>query len=354
MQHFWSLAVEEQFYLVWPLLLLILTVWARPKGRDKRNGLLSGRSKIGGRSLLPSLLVGMIVVAIPSLLWSVQLTAANPSVAYFVTTTRLWELALGGGIAMLARHLAMLPRALAILLGWAGAATVVVSAFVITAATPFPGSAALAPTLGTAAVIATGAAAGRFGPRLLLGVGPMLWVGKLSYSLYLWHWPLLAIAAAQLGDLTVTEGLVITMAAFLPAYLAFRYIEDPLRSNERFSRLPEDALWLGAVCTSLGVLAGLALSFAVWPPPPPLSDFRLATSGQNASSQPEIGAMVLGPTPRDDPAGAPVDSVEYFTPDPSRAEQDTGAICGVDETQTEVVSCVSRRPAGRRGCRTYR
>src|SRR6185436_20204183 len=118
------------------------------------------------------------------------------------------------------------PRGVAATLGWVGLAALVGTTVVLTAATPFPGSVALIPTLGTAAVIASGPAAGRLGPVRVLGSKPMRWIGSLSYSLYLWHWPLVVLATATLGvKLTLTQGLAVVSASFVPAYLSYRFVE---------------------------------------------------------------------------------------------------------------------------------
>ena len=189
-QHFWSLAVEEQYYLVWPLLLILVTWWARRRGR----------------SMGASLSIGLALVAIPSLLWSVYQTSYQPASAFFLTTTRMWELAIGGGVAIAATRLARMPRPAALLLGWIGLAAVAVAGVIFSTSTPWPGYAAALPTLGAAAVIAAGFAAGGAGPVMLLGTRPFLWVGALSYSLYLWHWPLLVAATAHWGDLSLKRG----------------------------------------------------------------------------------------------------------------------------------------------------
>ena len=161
LQHFWSLAVEEQFYFLWPTLLLAVTVFVRPRPREGRGVWLPGRSRRGDRRSTAPLLLGMAVVAVPSFAWSVLRTASDPQASYFTTTTRLWELAVGGGVAILAPRLATLPPVVAAAMGWTGLAVILGCAVTYTAATPFPGSAALAPVLGAAAVIAAGRAAGK-------------------------------------------------------------------------------------------------------------------------------------------------------------------------------------------------
>ncbi|MCI0689542.1 MAG: acyltransferase [Sporichthyaceae bacterium] len=313
-QHFWSLAVEEQYYLVWPVLLLLVTWWARSRGR----------------SITGSLWVGLAVVGIPSLLWSIYLTSYEPARAFFVTTTRMWELAIGAAVAITASQLARIPQVVAIVLGWAGLLAIALSGLVYTVGTPWPGYAAALPTLGAAAVIATGVAAGRHGPVKLLGTSPFLWVGALSYSLYLWHWPLIVIATHHWGELSVERGLLVAAISVIPAWLTYRLIENPFRYSPAISRSPRLALSLGANATLIGVLAGILVVVAV-----------PAASSPAANSP---GAAVLSDDPRDDPAGLALNRVESITPDPLFAREDVPSIhrdnCQQNEAASEALVCI--------------
>ncbi|GLZ58282.1 acyltransferase family protein [Micromonospora sp. NBRC 107095] len=320
LQHFWSLAVEEQFYLIWPMLLLVL---ARTL-RRRRHRLDRGRLDRG--RLERRLLIGLALVAIPSLAWSIHLSEANPARAYFVTTTRMWELALGAGLAILGRHLIRIPRVLAAALGWAGVAAIVVAALVTTPDLPFPGHLALLPTLGAAAVIAAGAAAGRAGPVLLLGLPPMRALGALSYSLYLWHWPLLVAAEAKFGELRPAAGLAVVALSVVPAALTYRFVENPIRFSVV---LPRQAAQLGALATGAPVIAALLFQLTVWPPARPPSDIAammppldISASGSAEPRRSNFGADVLGRKPRSSPAGVPVDRVDTITPDALSAPLD--------------------------------
>ncbi len=275
--HFWSLAVEEQFYLVWPWLLLLVTRWARRSGR----------------SLTPPLLVGLVLVAVPSLWWSSVQTESSPGWAYFSTFTRAWELAVGGALVMVLPLLRRLPRAVAALMGWAGALAVLWSCLRFTESMPFPGTAALVPVLGTAALVAAGSRLPDAGASRLLSHPAMVRIGGVSYSWYLWHWPLLVFAAILVGgELPLWLALPVVALSYGIAVLSRRYVEEPFHHSPVLSRHPERALRLGAVCTAAGVLAGLALVV-----PAVVAD-RAAADPQSA-----LGAAALGATAADSDSG---------------------------------------------------
>ncbi len=353
-QHFWSLAVEEQFYLVWPLLLLTLALWARRPLQGDRALLRSHyqRSRPGPDTRL--LLIGVGVIALPSLAWSAYLTSADPGRAYFVTTTRMWELAIGATVAILAPQIARLPRLLAAALGWAGLAAVLTTGLHLTTDTAFPGLVALVPTLGVAAVIAAGPAAGRLGPAGLLRLAPLQRVGALSYSLYLWHWPLIVIATAKLGELSLFAGLSVAALSVIPAHLSLKYIENPVRRLRTLKVAPRKALRLGVACTLVGVLAGAGLYLLAWPPPEPLTiqtamaqtpnvGAPMPNSGAQvpevAAPMPKVGAEVLAARPRGDRRGRPVDEVSSITPDPLQARQDFDSCASTAVVDSEISTC---------------
>jgi peptidoglycan/LPS O-acetylase OafA/YrhL len=212
-QHFWSLSVEEQFYLVWPLLFLLAALATRRRERARR-------AVVWG-------LTGTLVLA--SLAYSVYDTRVAAPAAYFVTTTRMWELGIGGLLAIgPARITAALARQG--WLAWAGLAAILASAFAFTGGSPFPGWIALLPVGGAAAMIATGSADGRLGPARLTSARPMVFLGGISYSLYLWHWPIISIYATWSGKAPgVVTGPVIIAAAVLLAWLTKICVEDPIR-----------------------------------------------------------------------------------------------------------------------------
>ncbi|GAA5159917.1 acyltransferase family protein [Ornithinimicrobium tianjinense] len=262
-QHYWSLAVEEQFYVVWPVLLLGLLVLARGRARVFR---------VTSWTLTLALLAASLAVSH----WWTQTYAAQ---AYFVTPTRVHELMIGAVVALGARGWPTIPRLLSAVLGWLGLVMIMASLFAIDQHTPFPGTAALWPTVGTALVLISGARAGLWGPEFILRARWMQWVGRISYSLYLWHWPFVAAAASILAvgsggpvSLPVQWGLVAVLVSVLPAWLSFRYVEEPVRVRGRVLQARVGpgvatyrALRLGASCSLAGALLGLTL-MSVAPP----------------------------------------------------------------------------------------
>ncbi|MFI7547701.1 acyltransferase family protein [Actinoplanes sp. NPDC049599] len=243
LQHFWSLAVEEQFYLVWPLLLLVVV-------------------RRGSRGLAPVL----AVLTAGSLAVSVWQTQHNAGWAYFGAHTRAWELGAGALLAVGAARLRQLPPLPAKLLIGGGLSAIVVAALSYTAATPFPGYAALLPVLGTAAVIAGGCAR----PAGLLGVPVLQVVGRLSYSWYLWHWPALLIAPFVAGrPLAGWENVVVALGALVLAALTYALVENPVRHLAGLRDRPWRGLGAGAalsvLAAALCVLIGFTSSHASRP-----------------------------------------------------------------------------------------
>ena len=251
LQHYWSLSVEEQYYVVWPLLMMLGVVVARRLGQSPKRVL--------------GVLIAVVLVA--SFTWSVVHTATDPAASYFVTTTRVWELAIGSLLSFGTERLARLPVLATGLLSWAGLALLVVSTFVVTSKTPWPGSAALLPTLGAAALIAAGCGTADSPPQRLLRTGPFVWLGGISYSLYLWHWPLIVIGdvrwpdRGRVGDVVV--GTLVLVVAVGLAWLTKHLLEDPFRFRVRLVAGTRGALVVGAALMTVAILAGVTVGRAV-------------------------------------------------------------------------------------------
>lgn len=264
-QHYWSLGVEEQFYLLWPVILFLLFLATRRRPR--------------------LLLIGVAVIALASLVAGVILTPVDQPSAFFLLPTRAWELLVGAIVAVLVLrgpHLRGWPAASA---GWLGLLMILGSSVLFDDATAFPGAAAMLPTFGTALVIYAGAGASAASPTAVLSLRPMQFVGLISYSLYLVHWPLLVVTQAAVGEqdplrlwARVLVGIVIAVPL---AWLLFRFVETPFRAprvlverRPRFTLLP-----------ALGVTIVLAVGIGAtvtW------SADRLTGSGESVAASPDF------------------------------------------------------------------
>jgi peptidoglycan/LPS O-acetylase OafA/YrhL len=252
-QHFWSLAVEEQFYIVWPLLLVVSSLaWLGVRRRSRR--------KHARRSMIGAVMLVLGILAVVSLMASIRQTTTSPSWAYFSIVTRAWELAVGATVALALPVVARTDRRVAIPLSWVGLTCIGLAAALFSDTDSYPGDAALLPVLGAAAVICGGSALAsrRFGAETLLGTPPFQRVGAWSYSWYLWHWPVLVLAPAVLGHaLSELQAVAVALVSLVIAVMSFVLLERPIRRIQIVVRRP--ALGLGAA----GVLAAIALAIVV-------------------------------------------------------------------------------------------
>lgn len=242
-QHYWSLSVEEQFYIAWPLALLTMSLVAFRLGWSIRHSLW--------------LFVGPVLVA--SLIYCLIFTPENPEAAYFSTLTRVWQLAAGAAL-MLALPLGLrLPRAVSGLMAGAGIATLVVTTIVFKSTDPYPGWRALLPTLATAAVIIAGTATVASTPIRLLSKTPFQYLGKISYAWYLWHWPAIVFAAAVWGRLNWMQLSLVTLAAWIPTVVSHHLIEERFRRSRKLNRLPRRSFVIGLAFTATAVVVALGV-----------------------------------------------------------------------------------------------
>nr|WP_316932029.1 acyltransferase family protein [Nocardioides marmotae] len=249
-QHYWSLAVEEQFYLVLPLLVVLAAWWAT---RGRRGGSVRSRAAV---------VLGTMTVA--SFAWSVHASEVSPETAYFSTFTRTWEFGVGALLAIIApwlvRPLGARDRSL---LAATGLAAVVVACFTVTEETAFPGYVALLPVLGTGAIMLAGAEWSGRPPLVqrMLGIRPLRWVGDASYSLYLWHWPVFLIATQYLGrDLSLRGTAFAVLVTFALSWASYRFVETPFRTLSWSTRR---TLQLYPASLGVVVAASLVAGFVV-------------------------------------------------------------------------------------------
>jgi peptidoglycan/LPS O-acetylase OafA/YrhL len=234
--HFWSLAVEEQFYLIWPVTLYVLARYARDV-RATMRWLVAG---VGGLSFV----------------LSVAWTSTHPSWAYNLLPTRMWELLVGAGLAVLGSRIPQFRRVVRGLAGWVALLTIVVTAVVYgSVETSFPGWVAIVPVLATAVIIAAGTHGRPAGPAVLLGTSALQWIGARSYSWYLWHWPVLILAEAEYGPLNVTQRLAALVMSGGLAELSYRLVETPIRHAPALTVSWPRSLSLGGTLVATGALA---------------------------------------------------------------------------------------------------
>ena len=327
-QHFWSLSVEEQFYLVWPILIGVVVLVAH---------------RLSARGRRTAVFVALALVAAASVAFSISYTGTNPGEAYFATTTRAWEFAAGGLLAVIGtatlRASASI-RTLVAYAGWAGIAYAVVT---YSGQTEFPGSAAVLPVVATLAVIWAGDPDSALSPNRLLGTRPVQFVGGISYSVYLWHWPMIVFGTIVFTELEVASKFAIIVASIALAWLTTTLIENPARDwKVLVSRRPR---WtaLAMVVAMIVVAVPTAFASQTMAAQATVETERAATVAASAGECFGASALAL-------PDGA-CDDIEHktLTPLASFAVEDEAEIytngCYSDLTTADLNTCVVGDPA---------
>ncbi|MEU0314590.1 acyltransferase family protein [Nocardioides sp. NPDC006273] len=313
-QHFWSLSVEEQFYVVWPLLFLL--AWAvasvlRRSAETSERGLFANRVMLG--------LAAVVVAA--SLWWSIVETKADPAAAYFVTTTRMWELAAGGLLALLPAAASKRLGALGPL-SWIGLGAILASAVMISDSAAFPGAIAIVPVAGAVLMIACGA--GNASTNKLMSTRPMVFLGDISYSLYLWHWPVIVLWKTwTVDEIGWVDGPAIAAVSIILAWLTKQFVEDPFRKSAFFSK----SRWRSLATLLLAIIPVALVS--TWSAP------AVGSASDKAGTRDYPGAAVLA-----DPA-VRVPHIEAI-PDPAAAAEDwpdLGGTCQTPIMESRVQAC---------------
>ncbi len=285
LQHFWSLSVEEQFYLLWaPMVACTFYLCRRLTRRGPR---LSEREREDSLRRAATRMIGLLIAGacVVSLVLSIRGTAANPQGAYFSTPGRVWELGCGATIALVAMRTRVLPQILRELLGWIGLAMIVTATLLYTSKTPFPGYAALLPVIGSGLIIVAGMTPTPAGVDRILSVRPLAYIGDRSYTFYLWHYPVLILAWQATGRiLPVSINLLLLTGAFMLSAFTYKFYENPLR----FAR------WLRGWRTMAIVPIALTVSVAAVLVPIGLFESSLAAQAAE-SAKARVAALTPAP-----------------------------------------------------------
>ena len=281
LQHFWSLSVQGQIFIIWPLLLIASALLWRYVLR---------------RYQFTTVALGVFGAVFGlSLGYSIALTASNQQLAYFHTGTRMWEFALGSILALALPWLQTFNERARRIGGWVGLAVIISCGALLDVQAQFPGWLALVPTLGAALLIVAPGEHIRANPAKLLGIKPLVKLGDISYGMYLWHWPILVfyLHLRQISRVGVLDGALLILVSILLAAASTRWIEKPLRHwQPQFPALPG----LGQLRPNAAFAQGLTLVLGlllVWAPvnawKSSVEHTRVAAAAQTEEENP--GAM---------------------------------------------------------------
>ena len=241
LQHYWSLGVEEQFYIFFPIVVMVLL-------------------KLGKAS--KSLLIaGLTMITAVSFAVCVAITPSMPAISFYLLPFRAWELGAGALLALLSSKVNRVKSVNRELFGWVGLVIIIVTGFIYDSKTLFPGYAAGMPVVATIFLIVSGDNS-KFGPSRLLELRVFQWLGSRSYSLYLWHWPILIVArSANKAELTAIQIALCMLATLFLAELSFRFVEQPIHKVPKYLNNTNRSLAFGALL----IVVGFGASFITAP-----------------------------------------------------------------------------------------
>ena len=242
-QHFWSLSVEEQFYIVWPV-LVALAIWLVGK-RD-------------GPSNRKAIFRVLLAVTLGSLAYGIYLTYSEPSIAYFSTPVRAWEFGFGALTAFVSLKASAKVRSILVVLGLA---LIAFASLTFTTKIAFPGFWALVPVLGTVLVILASANNGFLGK--VFSLTPFAWLGEKSYSIYLWHWPLIILVPYIVGtNLTTQLKIVVILMTLGLAALSTKFVEKPFLSGGSIPKFKPVTTFSALAITSVIIVGGVGFAIS--------------------------------------------------------------------------------------------
>ena len=240
-QHFWSLSVQGQFYIIWPVLLLTVYYMAR---------------KVFKTPVYKTLLASLLAVFACSIAFSIYQTNVNQPFAYFNTFTRMWEFSIGGIFALLSSYLIFTKR-LSVLLGWLGLLIICLTGVLVPVSTAFPGYLALLPISGVLLILIASENITVYGVNQFLATKPLIYLGGLTYGVYLWHWPLLIFYRSYMETETVSfiHGVLLIVLTIGLSMISTKLLEKPVQKIGRNQKKGKLVLVLTAmlvmVCSSI-------------------------------------------------------------------------------------------------------
>src|SRR5690625_3135021 len=320
-QHFWAMSIQGQFYIIWLVLFAV--------------ALLFGRKGIRGTL---GILLGIVFVV--SFAFSVYYTNENQPVAYFHTGTRVWEFAAGGLFALFSLKIPRISEKIRVPISWMGLAAIIFLGTIIPVSTLFPGYIAIIPIFGGLLILLAGPSKSRWSATTLLGSRPMVYLGGVSYGLYLWHWPILIFYKHYTGREIVgpRSGVAIILLSLILAVVSTRFVERPLRgSAQNRNRIAKDhpRKLLRPASIALICVTAVAVSAA--------AAGNTVRIGHAKLDQNRIATDYPGALARAGADSAEVPEVEAFYPDylaaaiekPEHYEKG----CHQDQASSEIIEC---------------